>query len=332
MRRRGWSEQLQNRACFLGKNEESSRMNTSTAVSSLRVWVWAVRPRTLPLAAAAIILGYGLAAMHGYSRPDVFGLALLTALLLQVLSNLANDYGDAASGADTDERVGPARMVGSGLATPQQMFRAVILAVALALLSGVALVCVAAWGRWAVFGGFVALGAASVAAAVAYTMGKRPYGYIGLGDVMAGLFFGPVPVIGCVVLCGSPVVPAMWLPALAAGLCSTAVLNVNNMRDIETDRLSGKMTVAARLGVENARLYHAALAGLVVLLWGAFWLQENPRLLPGLVLALPLARSAWLATRRNADAACLNAQLRGTVLSSALLNTGMALLCLLNAP
>ena len=306
-------------------------MNTSTTASSLRVWVWAVRPRTLPLAAAAIILGYGLAVMHGSSRPGVFVLALLTALLLQVLSNLANDYGDAVAGTDTETRVGPARMVGSGLATPRQMFRAVVLAVALALLSGVALVCVAAWGRWAVFGGFVALGAASVSAAVAYTMGKRPYGYIGLGDVMAGIFFGPVPVIGCVILCGAPVVPAMWLPALAAGLCSTAVLNVNNMRDIETDRLSGKMTVAARLGIEKARRYHAVLIGLVVLSWGMFWLQESPRMLPGLVLALPLARSAWLAARRNADAACLNAQLRGTVLGSALLNAGMALLCLLRS-
>lgn len=297
--------------------------------SPFSIWLWAVRPRTLPLAVASIVLGYGLAVLQGAADFTVFLLALLTALLLQILSNLANDYGDAVSGADTAGRLGPRRMVGSGLATPGQMFRAVALAALLAACSGLALVLTAAWGRWPVLFFFLALGLASVAAAVAYTMGKRPYGYIGLGDLMTGLFFGPVAVLGSAVLCGAQLTVLMWLPAVAAGLCTSAVLNINNMRDIETDRASGKLTVAVRLGLERARRYHAALILVVMLLWLVFWLATDFRMLPGLAFGIPLGRSTWLAVTRAADAVCLNAQLRATVLSSAFLDISMAALCML---
>jgi 1,4-dihydroxy-2-naphthoate octaprenyltransferase len=189
-------------------------------------------------------------------------------------------------------------------------------------------VLVAAWGDWPRVGLFLGLGALSVAAAIAYTMGRRPYGYYGLGDLMAGIFFGPVPVVGGAVLCGAPPAWPLWLPGLAAGLCSTAVLNVNNMRDIETDRRAGKRSVAVRLGLKRARLYHAGLAAGVVLLWVLFWLSVRPAMLPGLVLALPFVRSAHLAATYAEDAACLNRQLKNTVLSSAFLHCGMAALCL----
>ncbi len=296
--------------------------------SPLTLWLWAARPRTLPLAASAIILGFGLAVMEGTTRWGVFALALVTALLLQILSNLANDYGDAVSGADTTERLGPRRMVGSGLASPERMLRAVALAAGLAFAFGLALVLLGTWGDWPRLAFFLALGAASVAAAILYTVGKRPYGYVGLGDFMAGLFFGPVAVWGSAVLCGADAFPPLLLPGLAAGLCSSMVLNVNNMRDIETDKRTGKVTVAVRLGLENARLYHAAMAGLTVLCWAAFWAIYQPRCLPGLVFVLPLLRSVRLAVMRPRDAANLNAQLKNTVLGSALCGTGMALLCI----
>lgn len=297
--------------------------------SAFFIWLWAARPRTLPLAASAITLGYGLAVMNGKAVLPVFLLALATALLLQILSNLGNDYGDAVAGTDTRERLGPPRMTASGLTTPERMFRAVILTAALALTSGLALVLLAAWGNWPLLAFFLALGAACVAAAILYTVGERPYGYTGLGDFMAGLFFGPVAVWGSAVLCGSPVVPNLFLPGLAAGFCSAMVLNVNNMRDIETDRKNGKMTVAARLGLTRATRYHATLFCLVAACWAAFWLAHNPAHLPGLVLLLPLGRSAFLAVTRPRDAACLNRQLKNTVLGSAFLGLGMAVLCAL---
>ena len=294
--------------------------------SAVTIWFWAIRPRTLPLAASAIVLGFGLAAFFADASVLVFVLALVTAVLLQVLSNLANDYGDGVKGTDGMGRLGPLRMVVSGLTSPDGMFRAVVLAAVLALGSGLALVLVAAWGNWPLLFLFLALGAGCIVAAVAYTMGTRPYGYYGLGDFMAGLFFGPVAVVGSAVLCGAPPVWELWLPGLAAGLCSTSVLNINNMRDIETDRRAGKRSVAVRLGLAGARRYHAALFVGVLVFWLLFWLPVRPAMLPGFLLALPLGRSTYLAVTRADDAACLNSQLRNTVLASAFLHCGMALL------
>ncbi|CAK7066451.1 MAG: 1,4-dihydroxy-2-naphthoate octaprenyltransferase [Desulfovibrio sp.] len=309
------------------------------------IWVWAIRPRTLPLAASAIVLGYGLARMHGTASVPVFVLALVTAILLQVLSNLANDYGDAAKGTDTAERLGPTRMVGSGLTTARTMFRAMLLSAALALISGSALVLIAAWRNPPLLLFFVCLGASCIAAAIFYTVGKRPYGYYGLGDFMAGFFFGPVPVWGTAVLCAAPLhmvtpaifppdffgaglfLPDLFLPGLAAGFCSTMVLNVNNMRDMETDEKSGKRTVAVRLGRARARVYHATLSAGTVLCWTAFWLMHNTAYLPSLVLCLPLIGSVAKAITDTTNAAAMNRQLKNTVLASALLNAGMGLLC-----
>jgi len=266
--------------------------------------------------------------MAGQARLDVFFLALATALLLQILSNLANDYGDAMTGADAKDRLGPLRMVGSGLATPKQMFRAAVLAAALVLGFGLALVFVAAWNNPVLLIFFLLVGAASVLAAIMYTIGKRPYGYYGLGDFMAFLFFGPVAVWGSAVLCGAPFSLLLVLPGMAAGLCSTTILNVNNIRDIDTDRRIGKRTVAVRLGLTRAQRYHVCLTVLTVLSWAVFWLWQQPVFLPGLFLALPLARSTCRVVTRAGDAPCLNAQLKNTVLSSACLSTGMAALCI----
>ena len=291
------------------------------------IWLWAIRPRTLPLAASAIILGYGLALMGKNASGLVFTLALVTAVLLQILSNLANDYGDAVAGTDTKERLGPTRMVGSGLTTPKKMLHAMVFSALLAAGSGSALVLTAAWGNLPLLLFFVFLGACSVAAAILYTVGKRPYGYYGLGDFMAGFFFGPVPVWGTAVLCGADAGAYLFLPGMAAGFCSAMVLNVNNMRDIETDGKAGKKTVAVRLGLSRARRYHATLCALVILCWAAFWITQNAAYLPALVLSLPLAASAHKAVTKTSDPVNMNRQLKNTVLSSALLSGGMGVLC-----
>jgi len=266
--------------------------------------------------------------MSGHARLDVFFLALVTALLLQILSNLANDYGDAVIGTDTKDRLGPPRMVGSGATTPKRMFRAVMLAAVLSLGVGTAMVFAAIRDNPPLLFFFLCLGVVSVIAAMMYTVGKWPYGYYGLGDFMAGLFFGPVAVWGSAVLCGASFSPFLVLPGMAAGLCSTAILNVNNMRDIDTDRRAGKRTIAVRLGLVKARRYHVCLTVCIILFWAAFWLWQQPVFLPGIFLALPLARSTYLAVTRAGDASCLNAQLRNTVLSSACLSIGMTALCI----
>lgn len=266
------------------------------------VWLAAARPRTLTLALATIALGGFLAAADGQFRPLIFLLTLLTAVLLQILSNLANDYGDSHHGADSATRAGPRRAVQSGAISAETMRRAMVVTAGLALVTGLALV-------WLAFGAgalpllalFLALGAAAVWAALAYTTGERPYGYAGLGDLFVLVFFGWVGVAGTYVVLAGSLATAVLLPATAAGLFAVAVLNVNNIRDIDSDRAAGKRSIPVRLGPHRARLYHAALiiggllaSTLYVLLNGATawqWLY---------LLAAPLLlnhlRQVWPAT------------------------------------
>lgn len=229
----------------------------------LRVWLEAGRPRTLALAVASVGLGLLLAeARAGVGWLPAL-LTLLTAILLQTLSNLANDYGDSLHGADSGQRRGPQRAVQSGRIRPQTMRRAVILTALLSMVSGLALV-------WLVLGAgaiwltvlFLALGAAAIWAATAYTASRRPYGYLGLGDIFVFLFFGWVAVAGTYFLHTTDLPVDVLLPATSCGLFAVAVLNVNNIRDIESDRLAGKRSIPVRLGPRRARLYHWALLAL----------------------------------------------------------------------
>ena len=167
--------------------------------------------------------------------------------MLQILSNLANDYGDAVKGSDKPDRIGPLRGMQKGVITPQQMKRALIVTVALICLFGLALLC-AAWQSVGDFIGFLALGGLSIVAAITYTVGTRPYGYIGLGDISVLVFFGWLSVLGSWYLQAHNVEAAIFLPATACGLLATAVLNINNLRDIDSDRQNGKNTLAVRLG------------------------------------------------------------------------------------
>ena len=245
--------------------------------STVKAWIHAARLRTLPLAFSSSLMGSFVALNdHGF-RWQVMLLALLTTLFLQILSNLANDYGDAMNGADNHERVGPVRAVQGGDITPRQMKTGMVVTSVLSFLSGLALIGAGVGlGHWEVWLFFVLLGIASILAALMYTAGKRPYGYKGLGDLFVFIFFGLIAVAGTYFLHTRSLGISVFLPAIALGLLSSGVLNVNNMRDIRSDRKAGKKTVAVMLGLTRAKLYHITLVagGWASLL---IWTQLNYR-------------------------------------------------------
>jgi 1,4-dihydroxy-2-naphthoate octaprenyltransferase len=233
----------------------------ATQVAKTNAWISAFRLRTLPLALSCIGMGGFLAASQGKFNGLIFFLCCLTTILLQVLSNLANDYGDFINGADSDERKGPSRAVQSGAITPARMKSAIVIFVILSLVSGIALLLISfGWNLKALLF-FFALGLLCIGAAVAYTVGRRPYGYMGLGDISVLIFFGIVGVLGSLYLFTRQVAVTDILPALSCGLFSMAVLNVNNIRDIEADRRAGKFSVPVRIGRLAAVRYHWFLLG-----------------------------------------------------------------------
>jgi 1,4-dihydroxy-2-naphthoate octaprenyltransferase len=223
----------------------------------MKNWLSAARPRTLPLALASIFMGSFLAVFAGKFDWIIFALCCLTTIALQVLSNFANDYGDTQNGADAAGRVGPERAVQSGAITPKQMFRAIILFAILCLFFGISLLYFAFKDASAsIFWYFLGLGLLSMLAAYTYTAGKKPYGYAGLGDISVLIFFGLVGVLGSNFLFTKTFDWFNLLPALSCGLFATGVLNINNIRDIESDTRAGKKTIPARLGREKAVIYH----------------------------------------------------------------------------
>lgn len=230
-------------------------------MASFKSWISALRPRTLFLAVAITVCGNGLAYTTGQFSVSTAILTILIATLLQLLSNLANDLGDFQHGTDvTGERLGPTRTVQSGAITPEEMKSAIVIAIGISMLVGTYLVYEAAQYMNIIYMvSFLGLGGASIIAAIKYTSGKNPYGYKGLGDVFCFIFFGLVSVVGTYFLHVHEMTFQPWLPAVGMGLFSTAVLNINNMRDIENDRNSGKFTLAMRLGMQKARLYHSFL-------------------------------------------------------------------------
>ena len=231
----------------------------------VKAWLHAFRLRTLPLAISSIIVGGALAHHHGEFNVHVFTLSLVTAILLQILSNLSNDLGDHLHGLDNPDRIGPVRSVQGGSISTAAMQRAMLIVASLAFFSGVWLILMVFGLSLAMFG-FLLMGILALGAAVKYTFGKDPYGYSGLGDISVFIFFGLVGVIGSFLLHTSEFVPIIVLPAIAFGLLSTGVLNVNNMRDISNDAANGKITVAVRLGSRRARIYHSLLIVIPLLL------------------------------------------------------------------
>ncbi|ANR81122.1 1,4-dihydroxy-2-naphthoate polyprenyltransferase [Kosakonia sacchari] len=295
-------------------------MNETQSLSLTQAWLESLRPKTLPLAFAAIVVGTVLAWWQGYFDPLVAVLALITAGLLQILSNLANDYGDAVKGSDKPDRIGPLRGMQKGVISLAQMKRALMIVIVLSCISGLLLVT-AATQTMADFIGFLALGGLSIIAAITYTIGKRPYGYLGLGDISVLLFFGWISVMGSWYLQTHMLIPAVILPATACGLLATAVLNINNLRDIESDRQNGKNTLVVRLGPMNARRYHAGLlvgALLCLALFNLFSLQSLWGWL--FVLAAPLLIKQARFVLRELDPRAMPPMLERTVKGALLTN------------
>lgn len=264
---------------------------STPAKSSAKAWVLASRPKTLAAAAVPVVVGTAVA-----WHDDEFSLlpalvALICAGLIQIGTNFANDYFDAESGADNEDRLGPTRAVQSGLLSPAAVRRATILTFGAAFIIGLYLVVIGGWP-------ILALGVASIIAGLAYTGGPYPLGYNGLGDVFVFVFFGLAAVVGTYYVQALALSPQAFAAAIPIGLLSTAILVVNNYRDIDTDRAAGKNTLAVRLGPAATRWQYAlCLAGayaVPVAQWAAF--DGSPTLLLPL-LSLPLAavnlRSMW---------------------------------------
>lgn len=223
-------------------------------------WISAARLRTLPLSISGIFVGSSLAYADGDFNWTIFSLALGTTLGLQILSNFANDYGDGIKGTDNHERVGPMRALQSGLITDKDMLQAIIITSAATFIMALLLIF-AAFGvdkiLYIIF--FILLGIGAIAAAIKYTVGNTAYGYRGLGDLFVFVFFGLVAVYGSYFLYGHEHELVNFLPAIAIGFLSMAVLNINNLRDRESDARAGKITLVVKMGIKKAKDYHYIL-------------------------------------------------------------------------
>ena len=290
-------------------------------MSKLKSYIVAFRLRTLPLALSSVLMANFIALYHGVYIQPVGVLALVTTLLLQILSNVANDYGDATNGADDENRIGPERMVSSGKISAREMKLVVVLLAILSLVSGIALIYVGnfkmmslkAWGLFA-------LGLGAIAAAIKYTSGKNPYGYRGLGDLFVFLFFGLTGVLGTYFLHTGTFDAWLLLPASVVGFLSTGVLNLNNLRDAENDALTGKHTLVVKFGSRFGKRYHAFLiVGAIVLMvvYGLFQFQNYWRwlfVLPCLMLVKDL-----VAVLKNSEPKLLDPYLKKLAIATFLL-------------
>jgi len=274
--------------------------------SALRTWLLAVRPATLPAAASGVVVGLGAALAAGAPfRADTALGCLAVALLLQVVANLANDLSDFRRGADTPDRAGPTRVASAGLVTERQLEVAIGLAIAGAALDGL-------WLAWVGGPALVGLGALAIVAALAYTGGPWPYGYRGLGEVFVFVFFGLVAVAGTAYLQALRLEPLFVVAAIPVGALITAILVVNNLRDIPTDTAAGKRTLAVILGrrataVEYGLLLAAAFTVPIALLLAGFGISQ---LLP--LCSAPLVRPLMRTVRDFREPRQLNPVLAGT--------------------
>lgn len=283
-------------------------------------WIEAARPRTLPLSLSCILMGCFLAASSGQFSWPVAALSVLTTIILQVLSNFANDYGDAVNGKDTELRQGPKRAVHAGEISAAKMLRAIVIFSVLALISGIALLTVALHNAPAsTFWVFLGIGIACIIAAITYTAGKRPYGYVGLGDLSVLIFFGWVGVLGSNFLHTHVWDWGMLLPASSCGLFAVGVLNINNIRDIESDRATGKNSIPVRLGREKAILYHWTILLIGMLCVSIYTIQHFSGYTSLIfLLSFPLFIKNGLAISRLTKASELDPYLKQMALSTLL--------------
>ena len=273
-------------------------------MSHLRLWLLAARPRTLPAAIAPVLVGTALAGSEGTFRVGPFVAALIGSVFIQIGTNLSNDYSDARRGADTEDRLGPVRVTAGGLMPPRRVLVGTYVAFGVAVAAGLYLAAVAGWQ-------LLVVGAASILAGVLYTGGPRPYGYEGLGELFVFAFFGLVAVAGSYFV---QVEELRWEAValgVPVGLLAAAILVVNNVRDIDTDRRAGKRTLAVKLGRERARLL---FVGMVVLAF-AVPILLIPALSAWLLLtlaALPLVPALVRTVRTRTDGPALNGALAAT--------------------
>ncbi|HTY97419.1 MAG TPA: 1,4-dihydroxy-2-naphthoate polyprenyltransferase [Solirubrobacteraceae bacterium] len=275
-------------------------------MATARIWVMAARLRTLPAAIAPVLVGTSLALGAGHFEALAFVAALLGAMFIQVGTNLSNDYSDARRGADTEDRLGPVRVTAGGLVPPGQVLIATYVTFGLACACGIYLIAVAGWE-------LLAIGAASILAGVLYTGGPRPYGYVGLGELFVFLFFGIVAVTGSYFVQVQQLPWQAFVCAVPVGLLASAILVVNNVRDLETDRRAGKRTLAVRLGRERTRVLYAAMLG------GAFVCAPLPWVFGSMQawlflpwLTIPLALALIRVIRTRTDGPALNGALART--------------------
>jgi 1,4-dihydroxy-2-naphthoate octaprenyltransferase len=272
----------------------------------MRIWLMAARVRTLPAAIAPVLVGTALAGYFDVFHPLRFIAALIGAIFIQVGTNLSNDYSDARRGADAEDRLGPVRVTAGGLVPPKHVLVATYVSFAVAVLAGVYLVAVAGWQ-------LLIVGAASILAGVLYTGGPKPYGYEGLGELFVFLFFGIVAVAGSYFVQTKHLHWEAFALAVPVGLLAAAILVVNNIRDIDTDKRAGKRTLAVRLGRERTRRLFAAMVYFAYLLTPITWLFGPLKawvLLPW--LTIPVAAPIVRTVRNHADGASLNQALAQT--------------------
>ena len=277
-------------------------------MSPFRLWLLAARPRTLPAAVAPVLVGTSLAITEDVFRPLAFAAALIGSVFIQIGTNLSNDYSDARRGADTEDRLGPVRVTAGGLVPPKQVLIATYVAFGLAVLVGIYLILTAGWQ-------ILLIGVLSILAGVLYTGGPRPYGYEGLGEVFVFLFFGLVAVTGTFFAQREEFNWESFVLAVPVGLLATAILMVNNTRDLETDRRAGKKTLAVRLGRDRARIGYALLIYLAFATAPLAWVLGGEHLTPWLLLpwlALPLAAPVVRTVRNRVDGPSLNGALART--------------------
>ncbi|MEO9479139.1 MAG: 1,4-dihydroxy-2-naphthoate octaprenyltransferase [Maribacter dokdonensis] len=226
-------------------------------MTKVKAWLNAARLRTLPLSISGIFVGTALAAYYGATNVTIFILALCTTIGLQVTSNFANDYGDGVKGTDGDDRIGPKRALQSGLLTAAELKRGIYISIVINAVLIISLIFTSFGIKDVLYPVlFLVLGALAIWAAIKYTVGKSAYGYQGLGDVFVFIFFGLVSVLGSMFLYLKFIDLFAVLPAIAIGLLSVGVLNLNNMRDIKSDTAVGKNTLAVKMGLSKAKKYH----------------------------------------------------------------------------
>tara|TARA_R110000868_G_scaffold484_1_gene3602 strand:- start:745 stop:1707 length:963 start_codon:yes stop_codon:yes gene_type:complete len=293
----------------------------------MKHWIEAARLRTLPLSISGIIVGSIYALAHPTDEIltptdvfnwNIFGFALLTTLGLQILSNFANDYGDGIKGTDNEDRVGPKRAIQSGVITPAAMKKAIVITSILTLSSAVALIYYAFTDTnifYSLF--FLVLGILAIFSAIRYTVGNTAYGYRGYGDLFVFIFFGLVSTLGVNFLFSKEIDALLVLPAIAIGLLSVGVLNLNNMRDEESDKKVGKNTIVVKIGGANAKKYHYFIIITAMVLVVLFSILSNYRIDQYLYLIAFIPLVKHLSTvYKNQDARALDPELKKLALST----------------